>query len=59
MQIAQLADQVKIMLISQLIRDMSRTTEKLLKYFSDTAISTSTVPVSPVLFKNLDINLNE
>ena len=54
-----LADQVKIRLVWQLIDDISRTLEKLLKYFNGTIISTSFVPLSsdwPVIFS---LKLNE
>ena len=42
-EITQSSDQVKMRLISQLINGISRVLQKLLKYFNDTAISTSFV----------------
>ena len=56
----QLVDKVNMRFISQLIRDISRVFQKLLKYFNDTAISTSMVlPMRrflPVIFAS---NLND
>ena len=56
----QLVDKVNMRFISQLIRDISRVFQKLLKYFNDTAISTSMVlPMRrflPVIFA---FNLNQ
>ena len=46
--ITQFADQVRMRLISQLINDISRVLQKLLKYFNGTTISTSFVPSAPV-----------
>ena len=54
----QFANQANIRLISQLIRDILRVLQELLTYFNGTAISTSTVHPSLVLFVNLDLNLN-
>ena len=52
-------DQVKMRLISQLIKGISRVLQKLLKYFDDTAILASFVllaaGVFPVIF-SLDLN---
>ena len=63
--ITQFLDQVKISSISQLIKGISRVLQKLLKYFSGTIISISTLPaivpllpspVWPVIFA---LKLNE
>ena len=57
--ITQFADQVKIRLISQLVKGISRVLQKLPKYFNGTIISTSFVPsfsVWPVIFS---LKLNE
>ena len=55
----QVNDNVKIGLISKLIGGILRDSQKLLKYFNDTAISTSFVlpslRVFPVI-SNLDLN---
>ena len=55
----QVNDNVKIGLISKLIGGILRVSQKLLKYFNDTAISTSFVlpslRVFPVI-SNLDLN---
>ena len=58
-QATQFADQVISRLISQVIRGISRVLRKLLKYFNGTAISTFISPALPVLFLNLDLNLND
>ena len=55
----QLPDQVRITLISQLIKGILKVLKKLFKYFNDTAISAFIIPRSLVLAKNLDLNLNE
>ena len=48
--ITQSADQSKISSSSQLIKGISRVLQKLLKYFSGTIISTSTLPaILPLL----------
>ena len=55
----QVDDHVKIRLTSQLIKGISKTLQKLLKYFSGTIISTALVsssPVGPVIFA---LKLNE
>ena len=52
-------DQVRIRLISQLIKSISRVLKKLPRDFNSTAISASTVPSSPVLFVNLNLKLND
>ena len=53
-EIIQSSDQVRMRLISQLIKGISRVLQKLLKYFNGTDISTSVVlpaaPVFPVIF---------
>ena len=55
-----MSDQVKMRLISQSIKSISRVLQKLLKYFNGTIISTSFLPVTasvlPVIFC---LNLNE
>ena len=56
-QLLQFVDQLKI--ISQLISGISRVLWKVLKYFNGTDISTFTVPVPSVLFKELYLNWNE
>ena len=58
-QLLQFVDQLKIRLISQLISGISRVLWKVLKYFNGTDISTFTVPVPSVLFKELYLNWNE
>ena len=55
----QFTDHAKIRLISQLIKEIFRVLQKLLKYFSGTIISTFFVlssPVGPVIFT---LKLNE
>ena len=53
-------DQVRIKLISQLIKGISRVLQKLLKYFSGTALLTSFVlAASDVLYANFALNLND
>ena len=58
--IMQFAGQVRIKLISHLIKGISRVLQKLLKYLNGTAISTSSVLTStgvlPVIFA---LNLND
>ena len=58
-QITQFADQVRIRLISQLIKGISRVLQKLLSYFNGTAIFAFILPALLVLFKNFDLNLND
>ena len=53
------ADEVRIRLTSQLIKGIKRVFQKLPRYFNGAAISTSTVPLLPVLFVNLYLNLND
>ena len=48
--ITQFSDQVRMRLISQLIKGISRVLQKLLKYFNDTAILTISVFPSAVVF---------
>ena len=55
----QFADQVRIRLISQLIKSISIFLQKLLKYFKSTATSAFTIPSLVVLSNNLDLNLND
>ena len=54
------SDQVKMRLISQLIKSISRVLQESLKYFNSTIILTSFVPLAsavlPVIFR---LNLNE
>ena len=51
--------QVRIRLISQLIKGILIALQKLLKYFNGTAISAFVIPRSLVLAKNVHLNLNE
>ena len=51
--------QVRIRLIWQLISDISRVLQKLLKYFNGTIISTSFVPILPVKPVILSLSLND
>ena len=55
---AQFADQVRIRLSLQLIKSISRIIQKLFKSFDGKVISLFRVPTLLVLFKNLDLNLN-
>ena len=55
----QFSDQVRIKLISQLIKGIPRVLQKLLKYFNGTAISAFIIPALLVLSKNLDLNFND
>lgn len=55
---AQFADQVRIRLSLQLIKSISRIIQKLFKCFDGKVISLFRVPTLLVLFKNLDLNLN-
>ena len=52
------ADQVRLRVISQFISAISRVRPKLIKYFNGTTISSFKVPVLPVLFISLDLDLN-
>ena len=52
------ADQVRIGLISQLIKGISRVFQRLFKYYNGTAISTFTILASLIPFNNLGLNLN-
>ena len=52
------ADLVRIRPISQLIRDISRVLQKLLKSFDGTVITAPVMPSLLVLFNNLDLSLN-
>ena len=59
-EITQSSDQVKMILISQLISGISRVLQKLLKYFNDTPISTSfLLPAAGVFPVILILNLND
>ena len=55
----QLVDQVKLRLISQLISNISRVFQRLLRYFNGPAISTFKIPASLVLLNNLYLNLKD
>ena len=48
----QFAEKIRTRLISQLIKGIARVFQRFPRYFSGTAISTSTVPSLPVFFKN-------
>ena len=52
----QFSDQVRIRLISPLIKGISRVLQKLLKYFHDTAVTAIIMPALLFLSKNLDFN---
>ena len=56
--ITEFADQIRVKLTSQLIKDISKVLQKLPKYFNDTSISTFIELAALLLFKNLDLNLN-
>ena len=58
LQMTQFADQVRSRVISQFISAISRVRQKLIKYFNGTTISSFKVPVLPVLFISLDLDLN-
>ena len=53
-----IADLVRIRPISQLIRDISRVLQKLLKFFNGTVITAPLMPSLLVLSNNLDLSLN-
>ena len=53
------ADQVRIRLISHLLKGISRVFHKLLSCFNGKAIFTFVVPALLVLFKNLGLNLTD
>ena len=55
----QFADQIRIRLISQLIKRISIVLQKLRKYFNEISIFTFIVSALLVLFKDLDLNLND
>ena len=55
----QFADQIRIRLISQLIKRISIVLQKLRKYFNEISILTFIVSALLVLFKDLDLNLND
>ena len=50
---------IKMRLISQLIKGVSRVFQKLLKHFNGTIISNFFVPLSPVTLVIFCLNLNE
>ena len=58
-QITNFSDQVKMKLVSQLIKGISRVLQKLLKYFNCTILSTSFLPLAAVLPVIFCLNLNE
>ena len=49
------ADQVKIRLISQLVKSLSRALQKLIKYFNEKAIFRFVIPGLLVWSKNFDL----
>ena len=53
------ADQVKMRLISQLIKGTSRVLQKLLKYFNGAIVLTSFVPAATILPVIFCLNINE
>ena len=55
----QSADQVRIRLISKLIKDISPVPQKWFKYFNDTAIFVFIIPALLILSDNLDLNLSD
>ena len=55
----QFADQIRIRLISQSIKRISIVLQKLRKYFNEISIFTFIVSALLVLFKDLDLNLND
>ena len=55
----QFADQVRITLVSQLIKGISRKLQTLLKYFYDLAIFAFVILSPLVLSKNFDLDLND
>ena len=56
--ITQFADQIRIRLISQLNKGVSRVFQNLPRYLNGKATPTSKILSSSVLFVNLDLNLN-
>ena len=59
LEMTKFADQVRIRLILQLIKGISRVLQKLLKYFNGTVISAFLISSLLVLFRNLDFSLND
>ena len=57
--ITQFADQIRIRLISQLNKGVSRVFQNLPRYLNGKATPISKILSSPVLFVNLDLNLND
>ena len=55
-EITNFADQVRIRLISLLIKGISKVLHKLVNYFNGTAIFAFIIPSSLVFFKNFDLN---
>ena len=53
------ADEVRIRLISQLIKGVSIVLQKLVKHFNDTDIIVFIIPALLILSKNFDLNLND
>ena len=54
-----ITDQVRIELVSQLIKDISSVLQKLLKYFNGRGIFTFIIPALSVLSKKFDLDLND
>ena len=54
-----ITDQVRIELVSQLIKDISSVLQKLLKYFNGRGIFTFIIPALLVLSKKFDLDLND
>ena len=60
MAITQFTDKARMILISQLISDISGVVQKLCQYFNDTIISTSFIlPTARVFSLNLTLDLND
>ena len=57
-QMTQFDDLVNITYVSQLINDILPVLPKLLRYFNGTTASISRLPSLPILFANIDLNLN-
>ena len=53
------SDQVRIRLISQLIKSILRALQNLLNYFNGTVIFSSIIPALLILSKNLDLSLSD
>ena len=55
----QFANQLRSRVISQFISAILRVLQKLIKYFNSTTIFSFKVPVLPVSFGNLELELND